>query len=211
MTEGFGDILSIIENAPHPDNDDGTGFPPAYKRPCWGVYDEPVARRRGHEARPGVYWHTVKSGEKEPVLIDTWVSGPVHIRAQTSDEGGSSFGRLLRFQNTAGRWREWAMPQELLAGDGVELRRELLSMGLEIVAGKQRGLFFEYLQHRVPDARIRCATSVGWYGRDAFVLPDQVVGPGRAGRASSSSRVRSLKADWAWPALWRTGHSASRR
>lgn len=124
ITGGSSEILSLVKNAPYPEDDGATAFPPAHKRPCWGVYDEPVARERGQEARPGVYWHTVKSGGEEQELVDTWVSGPVHIRAQTFDEGGNNFGRLLRFRNTAGGWREWAMPQELLAGDGTELRRE---------------------------------------------------------------------------------------
>ena len=36
----------------------------------------------------------------------------------------NNFGRLLRFRNTVGRWREWAMPMELLRGSGDELRGE---------------------------------------------------------------------------------------
>jgi hypothetical protein len=70
---------------------------------------------------------------RRPTLpVDTWVCGPLHIEAQTFDGTGNNFGRLLRFKNTAGRWREWAMPMDLLRGDGTDLRGELLAMGLEL-------------------------------------------------------------------------------
>ena len=46
------------------------------------------------------------------------VCSPLHIDAVTFDGQDNNFGRLLRFKNTLGRWREWAMPMELLRGGG---------------------------------------------------------------------------------------------
>jgi putative DNA primase/helicase len=56
----------------------------------------------------------------------------------TFDGQGNNFGRLLRFKPTVGKWREWAMPMELLAGDGSQLRGELLAMGVELDPYKAR-------------------------------------------------------------------------
>lgn len=149
---------------------------PEQERPCFRVYDDWTLNGTGHKLKPGVWHHsmsTPKSGEPTPV--DTWVCGPLHIEAQTLDATGNNFGRLLRFRNTAGRWREWAMPMELLKGDGSELRGELLAMGLAIDSAARNHLA-RYLQDHTPQKSVRCALHVGWSG-DVFVLPDAVIGP----------------------------------
>lgn len=153
---------------------------PEDERPCFRVHDSWVKLDTGRKLRPGVWQHTTSKpkGDGEPVPVDSWVCGPLHIEAQTFDSTGNNFGRLLRFKNTASQWRAWAMPMELLKGDGSELRGELLAMGLEIdPAG--RYTLARYLQERAPKRRVRCALQVGWCG-DVFVLPDAVIGPGAA-------------------------------
>lgn len=177
-------VLEALERAETvaPEEAPAVTLPKPGERPCWRVFDDWLSLDSGkRKLRPGVYWCSMTDGKKDepPAPVETWVSGPLHLKAQTFDEHKGNFGRLLRFKNTAGDWREWAMPQELLAGSGEELRRELLAMGLEI-SPRQRLMFGDYLQSRVPKSRVRCATSVGWCGRHAFVLPDEVVGPGRA-------------------------------
>lgn len=152
--------------------------PPEEDRPCWRVYDEWTQRTEaGGKRRPGVYHHGMTAAKKDApsVPVDTWVCGPLHVEAQTSDASDNNYGRLLKLKTTQGRWRTWAMPMELLAGDGAELRRELLAMGLEI---DPRGRYdlARYLQDRPPKKRVRCALQVGWCGA-SFVLPDAVIGP----------------------------------
>jgi putative DNA primase/helicase len=101
----------------------------------------------------------------------------MHIDAVTCDGQNNNFGRLLRFKPTVGNWREWAMPMELLAGDGFQLRGELLAMGVELDPHKARQQLPQYLQQSErPKRRILCALQVGWCG-DSFVLPDTVIGP----------------------------------
>ena len=51
----------------------------------------------------------------------------MHVDAITFDGQEINFGRLLRFKNTLGRWREWAMPMDMLRGGGDDLRGELLA------------------------------------------------------------------------------------
>ncbi|MCK0510158.1 DUF927 domain-containing protein [Aromatoleum buckelii] len=150
---------------------------PEDERPCFKVYDDFTVLDTGRKLRPGVWHHTLSApkGGGDPVPVDTWVCGPLHIEAQTFDGTGNNFGRLLRFKNTASRWRPWAMPMELLKGDGSDLRGELLAMGLELDPSARQTLT-RYLQERTPNKRIRCALQVGWCG-SVFVLPDAVIGP----------------------------------
>lgn len=153
---------------------------PETERPCFRVYDGWTATDTGRKLKPGVWLHAMSApkGGGDPSPVDTWVCGPLYIEAQTFDSTGNNFGRLLRFKNTVGRWREWAMPMDLLRGDGTDLRGELLAMGLAIDPNGRLHLA-RYLQEREPKKRVRCALQVGWCGA-VFVLPDDVIGPDKA-------------------------------
>lgn len=151
-------------------------FPPATERPCYQVLDD-WTEWKGKKRRPGVYLCVAEESKSgDLVLVEKWLCGPLHIEAVTEDGSQNSFGRLLRFMNTNGRWRTWAMPMDLLAGDCVELRRELLAMGLALNP-RERFAVAEYLQWRDPKRRVRCVLQTGWAG-SVFVLPDVVIGPG---------------------------------
>lgn len=128
----------------------------------------------GKRLPPGVHFFgTDKDGAALPPLR---ICGPVHVDAVTCDSQDRNFGRLLRLQNTRGRWRTWAMPMELLRGSGEELRGELLHMGVELTPGTQaRNLLMAYLQSAPPPRDVRCAVQIGWDG-GTFVLPDAVIG-----------------------------------
>ena len=151
--------------------------PDASARPCFCVLDDWVSGE-SRRYRPGVWWFTTKEKAGNSIPIDTWVCGPLHVEAVTHDAQNNNFGRLLRFRTTTGNWRQWAMPMELLAADGRELRAELLNMGLELDP-QARVHLNRYLTGKTPSVRMYCATQVGWSG-SSFVLPDAVVGPDAA-------------------------------
>ena len=153
---------------------------PDEDRPCFKVYDGWTPLDSGRKLRPGVWYHAMSAAKQNvpSVPVDTWVCGPLYIEAQTFDGSSNNFGRLLHFKNTAGRWRDWAMPMELLRGSGEELRGELLAMGLAIDPNGRFHLA-RYLQEREPKKKVRCALQVGWCGT-VFVLPDDVIGPDKA-------------------------------
>jgi len=176
------DSLVLPEN--HTENNsiltDGAGdnlFPMSENRPSYYVLDD-WTDYKGRKVRPGVYFCAVEehktSGEKR--LTETWICSPLHIDAVTCDSQYNNHGRLLRFKPTVGKWREWAMPMELLKGAGDELRGELLSMGVELGLGRGRQQLADYLQREHPKRQIQCATQVGWFN-GSFVLPDSVIGP----------------------------------
>lgn len=157
-------------------------IPDESKRPCFKVFDDWQPLPDGGKLKPGVWFFTIKHGKGEapPALIQQWICSPLHVEAVTFDGQDNNFGRMLRFKTTVGKWREWAMPMELLRGAGDELRGELLAMGVEIDPHAGRSLLGQYLQAKPPKRRIRCALQVGWCG-DSFVLPDTVIGAAASG------------------------------
>jgi putative DNA primase/helicase len=163
------------ESVPEP-----SPFPGEDNRPCYVVLDD-WTECGGRKHRPGVYFCGMTEAKKDtPAMpFDLWFCSPLYIDAVTFDGQANNFGRLLRFKNSLGRWREWAMPMELLRGAGDELRGELLAMGVELDPYKARQQLPAYLQRDVPKRRMHCALQVGWAGK-SFVLPDQVIGPDAA-------------------------------
>ena len=160
-------------------------IPPENERPAYVVFEDGHSED-GHKFRPGV-WHfgmrqVGKGNNATLVPTQQWVCSPLYVEAITADSGDGSYGRLLRFKNTRGNWREWAMPMHMLAGDGNELRAALLSMGVEIDT-KGRDALATYLQSQHPDKHLLCALQPGWVDSrcKAFVLPDGVIGPDAAG------------------------------
>lgn len=154
-------------------------FPGEEERPSYVILDDSI-EFAGRRYRSGVYHCTTeRSRDGEVILAETWFCSPLHVEAVTFDSQYNNFGRLLRFKNSLGTWREWAMPMELLRGSGEELRGELLAMGVELDPFKARQQLPAYLQRESPERRMHCALQVGWCG-NSYVLPDRVVGPSSA-------------------------------
>lgn len=152
-------------------------FPDMDGRPCYVVLND-WREHAGRRYMPGVYYCGIKDakGDNPPTMFDAWFCSPLHIDAVTFDAAENNYGRLLRFKPTEGnKWREWAMPMELLAGDCSQLRGELLSMGV-LIDHNKRTYLPTYLQSEHPKRRMHCALQVGWFD-GSFVLPDVVIGP----------------------------------
>ena len=153
-------------------------IPGESERPRFVVLDEPFKAPDGTKYRAGV-WHFGSKpgrGDAPATLTQHLVCGPLHIDAVTFDGAGQNFGRLLRFKDTLGRWRNWAMPMEMLKGDGADLRGVLLAMGVYIdPSNAGRHWLAVYLQSQTPSRRMEAALQTGWAGQDfkAFALPDK--------------------------------------
>jgi putative DNA primase/helicase len=119
--------------------------------------------------------HKNKDGQIE--TAEHPVCSRLEVVALTRDIHGSEWGRLLHFKDPDGGEHEWAMPTEMLGGDGTEYRARLLEQGLTIWPTREaRYGLHEYLARCRPDARARAVTRVGWHGNGMFVLPDQAFG-----------------------------------
>lgn len=105
-----------------------------------------------------------------------WVCSRLEVTAFTRDAKNESWGRLLEFDDLDGTHHAWAMPMELLKGDGSEYRGALLSMGLQIAGtNKGRNLLTQYIQTSDVEQRARCVDRTGWHG-NVFVMPDRTIG-----------------------------------
>ncbi|MGH1410980.1 MAG: DUF927 domain-containing protein [Aeromonas sp.] len=105
------------------------------------------------------------------------ISSPVQVLAETSDEHGRGYGRLLEWQDSAGRVHQWAMPsRSLVPRNGDDVFAALLDAGLPFISLGHKRKLAAYLMACRPDKRITCVERTGWHGR-AYVLPQGSIGP----------------------------------
>ena len=91
-----------------------------------------------------------------------WICSPLTIKALVRDKLSENWGRLLEFTDADGQLHQWAMPMEMLKGNGEELRGELLRQGLEIATGiKTRNRLIEYIVTSKLATRARCVKRTG--------------------------------------------------
>lgn len=131
------------------------------------------------------------------------ISSPVRVLAETSDEHGRGYGRLLEWQDSAGRVRQWAMPsRSLVPRNGDDVFASLLDAGLPFISLGHKRKLAAYLMACQPDKRITCVERTGWHGH-AYVLPQGAIGPDAegvilqtTGYASSDFAERGTLAEW---------------
>lgn len=114
-----------------------------------------------------------KDGNSRPPL---WICSPLIVLAKTRSIKNDSWGRLLEWHDSDGVVHRWAMPAELLQGDGLEVRRELARSGLSIEHKKPaRDLLPAYVQFFPVEARARCVERLGWHGT-VYVTSNRSIG-----------------------------------
>lgn len=112
----------------------------------------------------------------------TYISSRLDVTAVVRDSVNENHGRLLEFYDSDAHKHVWVMPMELLAGDGTEYRRELLSKGLIIAPGnKPRQYLTQFIQVSQPIARARCVLQTGWF-QNYYVFPNETIGANKAER-----------------------------
>ncbi|MGO9056954.1 MAG: DUF927 domain-containing protein [Candidatus Binataceae bacterium] len=131
----------------------------------------------------------VKDKNGNPHIVEHPVSSRIEVTALTRDSSGENWGRLLGFTDPDGRQHEWAMPAQMLSGDGREYRARLFDQGLRIWPSldAKYGLH-EYLTNCRPQARACAVNRIGWHS-GAFVLPDVTFGNARGERTLYQSAV----------------------
>jgi putative DNA primase/helicase len=194
--EGAADPEKDAADAEHPD--DGAA-PTADELPP-GIVEQGGFRlvRAGRKGLgSGVYRLVEKDGEE----AWKWTCSRLEPLALTRDGGSLNWGRLLEIVDRDGVPHVWPMPMEMLAGDGIDLRRELLRLGLDIAPGTAaRNALLAYITSWRPAREVRCVDRVGWHG-DAFVLPARTYGGAEEVVLQSTGqppeyRVTGTLADW---------------
>ena len=119
------------------------------------------------------YFGKNDAGTDAPPL---WICSKLEITALTRDAKNEAWGRLLEFDDLDGTRHTWALPMDLLKGDGTEYRGVLLSMGLQMsTMTKARNLLTQYIQTAPVQTRARCVERTGWHG-GVFVMPERTIG-----------------------------------
>lgn len=127
--------------------------------------------------KDGVYF--TPDGTEEKPGIPVRICSILRVTAKSRNRSSEDWGRVVHFIDGDECQHTWAIPMEMLAGDGVEVRRELARLGLEMAAGTTaRNRLLEYLIHCKPQARARCVQQTGWYD-NVFVMPDRSIGQGK--------------------------------
>lgn len=109
------------------------------------------------------------AGQDSPVKICSWLQ----VAARTRDPQGDNYGYLLHWLDDDNRHRYWAMPAELLAGDGSEYRRILLSRGMRLSNSvKARQLLSLFIQQmgELATQKAVSVNCIGWH-HHAYVHP----------------------------------------
>jgi uncharacterized protein (DUF927 family) len=103
-----------------------------------------------------------------------WVCSYLEVIGYTRDAANMAWGRLLRMHDADRQEKTWAMSMEYLAGDGLELRKKLLHMGVRLnLCRYARHHLAAYILTMEPTERLRCVARIGWMG-NSFLFPDQV-------------------------------------
>jgi putative DNA primase/helicase len=119
----------------------------------------------------GIYYRSNEESSALKKLV-----GPVYCVARTRDSSGANWGILLEWVDSDYREHRWAMPMELLAGDGMEIRAKLLSGGCYVAMGSsERRKLMELFGTIEIEGRATAVEHVGWTS-GAFVLPHKTIG-----------------------------------
>lgn len=120
--------------------------------------------------RDGVYY--AKEGEGDPGRV----CSPLRVTALVRDHNSQNWGRVIEFEDADGVPHRWSLPMSMLGGDGADVRRELMSLGLEFTAdSRTRNRLTEYIVGCRPAARAICVQRTGWFDQ-VFVMPDRAIG-----------------------------------
>ena len=154
----------------------------------------------------GVERRVEKEDKETGITIIEWhlLCSRLEVAADTRNDSGEDWGRLLVVTDRDGKRHEWPMPMSMLAGDGTAYRERLLSLGLVLSSARYaREWLAEYIQTARPKGKARAVNRLGWAGR-AFVMPDATIGDTSgerlllqtAGVGTHAFRVAGTLAEW---------------
>lgn len=117
-----------------------------------------------------------KNPEKEKVSKKIYICGPLEVSAITRSDRSEDFGMLLTWRDMDDIQHQWAMPRDLLSGDGLQCRSELMRIGLRVWDdAKFRSHIMRYILSSDVKDRAICISKTGWH-KKLFVFPDRTFG-----------------------------------
>ncbi len=125
---------------------------------------------RENGRNPGLFKQEAKGEES----FDLRIGPPLRIIGKTSDDGSDNWGTFLTWQDLAGVEHRWALPDDLLQGQGREYAQILARGGYSIAPG-QAAKFAAFIQGIKTDRFVTCVPRIGWH-KGAYVMPDTAYG-----------------------------------
>lgn len=119
---------------------------------------------------PGLFKVEAKGDE----TFDMRIGPPLRIIGKTFDDQAENWGTFLSWKDPAGNAHSWAMPDNLLQGQGREYAQILACGGYSIAPG-QAAKFAAFIQGVRTDRFVTCVQRIGWHS-DAYVMPDVAYG-----------------------------------
>ena len=119
---------------------------------------------------PGLFKQETKGEES----FDLRIGPPLRIIGKTSDDGSDNWGTFLAWQDLAGVEHRWALPDDLLQGQGREYAQILARGGYSIAPG-QAAKFAAFIQGIKTNRFVTCVPRIGWH-KAAYVMPDTAYG-----------------------------------
>ncbi len=102
-----------------------------------------------------------------------FVCSRIDILAQTRDDHGGNWGRLIRVHRADGTTCRYAIPMSQI--ESGEHRKILVSLGVRLGRGKVQ--LDELLARGAEGQFALCTGRIGWKGLDRFVFPGETIGP----------------------------------
>lgn len=119
---------------------------------------------------PGLF----KVEEKGDATFDLRLGPPLRIIGKTFDDVSENWGTLLSWKDPAGTEHRWALPDDLLQGQGREYAQILARGGYSIAPG-QAAKFATFIQGVRTERFVTCVQRIGWHAA-AYVMPDTAYG-----------------------------------
>lgn len=131
-------------------------------------------KTHGPWGMPGIYYYgrEKEDGEAPPPV---WICAPLDVVARTRSSDSEEWGRLLEWHDPDGVYKQWSMPESMLASsEAADILRVLMAGGLDVSFRHKKDLI-SYLASRRPFARAVCVQRCGWAEPGVYVLPGHVI------------------------------------
>lgn len=126
--------------------------------------------------REGVYKMDLNEQGQE-VCAPKWICPYLKVTHQVSDKKDGGWSKVFTFYDPKGHLKTVVIPNEMLAGDGKELRVKLAEAGFSILPDPDyREEFNKYIHFSTPKNFATSVKKIGWFDEGVYVLPDKIYG-----------------------------------
>lgn len=120
----------------------------------------------------GLYFYSPKHEQYH------YIGGPLRVLARSRDKISEGWGLLVEFEDYDGQPKVWNIPSCFLVAEGGNKAVEgLVHRGYRVSSTREgKNQLKAFLGDYETTDRVRLINRIGWYGNDAFMLPNNVIG-----------------------------------